>query len=137
MTTSTPPSPAPPHNVFRQNLKEWTSKSVVLLREARLQQEEGEQAIENAREQMPKVSQSVKTLKMYLDYLKLATRQIELVRDFGLGALKTTTMVGTGGAGGGGAKNHGSGGDGGGGRGGVAGYNIVQAVGSGCGIEVS
>ncbi|CAM9677532.1 unnamed protein product, partial [Laminaria digitata] len=93
----------------RQNLLEWASKSVALLREARLQQEEGEQAIEEAREQMPKVSQSVKTLKMYLDYLKLATRQIELVREFGLGALKTTTMVGAGGTGGGGARNRGSG----------------------------
>lgn len=82
---------------------------------------------------MPKVSQSVKTLKMYLDYLKLATRQIELVREFGLGALKTTTMVGAGGAGagaGGGARNRGGiGGD-------VGGCSVVQAVGSGCGIEV-
>lgn len=35
------------------------------------------------------MSQSVKTLRMYLEYLKLARRQMELEREFGLGALRT------------------------------------------------
>lgn len=35
------------------------------------------------------MSQSVKTLRMYLEYLKLARRQMELEREFGLGALRS------------------------------------------------
>lgn len=82
------------------------------------QRDEGERLLDNARDRLPKVSQSVTTLRMYLEYLKLARRQVDLEREFGLGSLRTTKQRAEGGEGGG----HSSG---------------VQPLPSGCGLEVN
>lgn len=74
---------------FRQNLRVWAVEGEELLHKARLQREEGERLLDQAREHLPKVSQNVKTLRMYLDSILLARRQIELEREFGRGALRT------------------------------------------------
>lgn len=88
----------------------------MLMEKARRQRDEGERILDDARDRLPKVSQSVKTLRMYLEYLRLARRQIELEREFGLGALRTKKPA-EGGLGGG--HNNG-----------------VQPLPSGCGMEV-
>lgn len=88
----------------------------MLAEKACLQRDEGERLLDDARDRLPKVSQSVKTLRMYLEYLRLARRQIDLEREFGLGALRTKKPAG---------------GDLGGGR-----NNGVQPQPSTCGIEV-
>lgn len=94
-----PPHPTPISRYVTQNVRDWAEKGVVLLEKARLQREEGEHLLDDARERLPKVSQSVKALRMYLDYLKLARRQIELEREFGLGALRSNKPKGGGGTG--------------------------------------
>ncbi|CAM9303164.1 unnamed protein product [Ectocarpus fasciculatus] len=73
----------------REHIVEWEAKSAALLAKAHRQRVEADRLLDNARDRLPKVSQSVKTLRMYLDYLKLARRQMELEREFGLGALRT------------------------------------------------
>lgn len=88
----------------------------MLVEKARRQRDEGERLLDDARDRLPKVSQSVKTLRMYLEYLKLARRQIELEREFGLGALRTSKPAESGQEGG-----H---------------SNGVQPLPSGCGLEV-
>lgn len=89
----------------------------MLMDKARRQRDEGERFLDDAKDRLPKVSQSVKTLRMYLEYLKLARRQIDLEREFGLGALRTNKS-----AGGGQGEGHSDG---------------VQPLPSGCGLEVS
>lgn len=105
-----------------QNLVEWETKSLALLEKARRQKEEGERLLDEARDRLPKVSQSFKTVRMYLEYLKLARRQIKLEREFGLGALRTRPPAE--GGGGRGAHDRADGGGG------------VHPLPSGCGIEV-
>lgn len=90
----------------------------MLTEKARRQRDEGERLLDDARDRLPKVSQSVKTLRMYLEYLKLARRQIDLEREFGLGALRTSKPAG-GGQGGEGSSTA-----------------SVQPIPSGCGLEV-
>ena len=104
---------------------EWEAKSAALKEKARQQREEGERLLDDARDRLPKVSQSVKTVRMYLEHLELARRQIELEREFGLGALRSKRPAEGGGAGGGG-----------GGRGGGAGGGGLQPLPSVCGMEV-
>ncbi|CAM9821927.1 unnamed protein product, partial [Ectocarpus sp. 4 AP-2014] len=73
----------------REHIVEWEAKSAALLAKAHRQRVEADRLLDDARDRLPKVSQSVKTLRMYLEYLKLARRQMELEREFGLGALRT------------------------------------------------
>lgn len=70
----------------------------MLMDKARRQREEAERLLDEARDRLPKVSQSVKTLRMYLDHLELSRKQVELEREFGLGALRSKKPAeGTGG----------------------------------------
>ena len=92
----------------------------MLTEKACRQRDEGERLLDDARDRLPKVSQSVKTLRMYLEYLKLARRQIDLEREFGLSALKTNKPA-DGGKGGGASKSAAA---------------AVQPLPSGCGLEV-
>lgn len=108
MTSSVQPASRPPEdnkrNVLpgyttrpiRKNLCDWQAKGAALLEKARLQKDDGERLLDDARDRLPKVSQSVKTVRMYLESLKLARRQIDLEREFGLGALRTRRPVGGG-----------------------------------------
>lgn len=112
---------------LRKNLHDWQAQGAALLEKARLQKEDGELLLDDARDRLPKVSQSVKTLRMYLEYLKLARRQIDLEREFGLGALRTRQPVG----GGEGARKRGGGGRAHGGHG-----DSQAVVSGGCGLEV-
>eukprot|EP00752_Nemacystus_decipiens_P014275 g12696.t1 len=102
----------------RENLVELEGKSAMLMEKARRQRDEGERLLDDAKDRLPKVSQSVKTLRMYLEYLKLARRQIDLEREFGLGALRTNKSAE-------------------GGQGGEGGKNAVQPLPSACGLEES
>lgn len=72
----------------KQDLIEWTKESAALREVARLQREEGEHLLDSARDRLPKVSQTPRTLRMYLNSIKLTRRQIELEREFGMGALR-------------------------------------------------
>lgn len=71
-----------------QELIEWTKASAALQEVARLQREEGENLLDSARDRLPKISQTPRTLRMYLNSIKLTRRQIELERDFGMEALR-------------------------------------------------
>lgn len=77
-------------SIFRctQDLIEWTKGSAALLEVARLQREEGENLLDSARDRLPKVSQTPRTLRMYLNSIKLTRRQMELEREFGMEALR-------------------------------------------------
>lgn len=67
----------------------WAAEGAALYDKSRRQHNEGERLLDDARAQLPKISETVSTLRMYLEYLKLARRQIELEREFGLGAFST------------------------------------------------
>lgn len=77
-----------PHIYWVQNLRVWAEEGAKLQEQALLQKEKGERMLDEARELLPEISQSVETLRMYHDTLRLARRQIELEREFGLGALR-------------------------------------------------
>lgn len=136
-----PPTPPFLSPLAPQNLREWATKSAALQEKARSQREEGERLLDDARERLPKVSDNVKTLRMYLESLQLARSQIELEHEFGLAALRTR-QSNRGRRGAAGAQDVVGGFGGGGGGNGigelacVGGHAGVQTTRSGCGLEV-
>lgn len=112
-----------------------------MLQLAMTEREAGDRIMDEARSRLPKISESVTTLKMYLDSLKLARRQIELERELGVGALRSKSPAGRArgaervreggniGGGSGSSRERGEGG----GAGGERGGGVSRGV---CGLEV-
>ncbi|CAM9849638.1 unnamed protein product, partial [Discosporangium mesarthrocarpum] len=67
----------------REDLRAWAAEASALQSRARIQRAGGESLLDEAREQMPKISQRPAGVKYYVDMLALARTQLRLEREFG------------------------------------------------------